>query len=77
MKVEMEVDEDGFLLFPFFFCFGTVGCLRMLFPFLFFSYRDIKKKRGGGKGRMQVSGISSTVVYLAWTREKLRNPEGY
>lgn len=50
MKVEMEVDEDGFLLFPFFFCFGTVGCLRMLFPFLFFSYRDIKKKGEEGKG---------------------------
>lgn len=86
MKVEMEVDEDGFLL-PFFFlffccCWDVVGrSSRSPFFFLFLILKMILKKIGG-KGRMQVSGIPSrTVVYLAWTREKLRNldlpPKGY
>lgn len=50
-------------------------------PF-FFLFLTVILKKIGGKGRMQVSGIPSrTVVYLAWTREKLRNldlpPKGY
>lgn len=84
MKVEMEVDEDGFLL-PFFFlffccCWDVVGRSSRS-PF-FFLFLTVILKKIGGKRRMQVSGIPSrTVVYLAWTREKLRNldlpPKGY
>lgn len=53
------MDEDGFLLLFFFFLlFRDSGMFEdvSVVSFFFFSYRDIKKK-----GRMQVSGIPSTL----------------